>query len=420
MRKVFRENKRLQKRLLKRLAAVRTASAANHDHARFEKQFERKSAKLLRVLTDRLLPAVEKCSAAGEPGLGFDLLQHLLRIDPNNRRARRGLGHVDINGRWFRPYDAKQYKKGLVWHREHAWIVADAVERYEGGEYYDLETRRWGKLAEFNEVHGNADTPWVLHGEHFELVSTADLELSAKVLRRLEKFFLQAFRQYDRFFTTRGAKRRAALIFGKASLPKRLKVYFYRDREQFQEHAKPAARWAAGFYSRSKHASFFYADGNRVPVQVLQHEVTHQILGEFSAGKASIWLVEGAAVYLEDTDFEDTVLTVGGLRDNRRLQVYANNVCGGISEHSLVDTMGFKTGDDWDSGDISKNYRGAGAVVYFLMHFDGGRYRGDFVEMLRGSYNGRRDSIENYIGLTRDSLSFLMERFYVSRVRGTR
>ena len=35
---------------------------------------------------------------------------------------------------------------------------------------------------------------------------------------------------------------------------------------------------SAGFYSPSKHASFFYDQGQNVTT--LQHEVTHQILGE--------------------------------------------------------------------------------------------------------------------------------------------
>ena len=58
------------------------------------------------------------------------------------------------------------------------------------------------------------------------------------------------------------------------------------------------------------------------------------------------------------------------------------------------------------------NYRGAGAVLYFLMTFDGGRYRGDAVVMLRDAYSGNLRPIEDYFGLSVQALDLLMTRFY--------
>jgi hypothetical protein len=72
----------------------------------------------------------------------------------------------------------------------------------------------------------------------------------------------------------------------------------------------------------------------------------------------------------------------------------------------------FVTGRDWDQGDIAQNYRGAGAAVYFLMTFDGGRYRGDFIDFLRDTYHRAGRPIEDYFGLSIESLDFLMDRFY--------
>ena len=64
------------------------------------------------------------------------------------------------------------------------------------------------------------------------------------------------------------------------------------------------------------------------------------------------------------------------------------------------------------AGASPRHYRGVGAAVYFLMNFDGGRYRGDFIDMLRDSYRGVRHSPEFYFGLSEESLDFLMQRFY--------
>jgi hypothetical protein len=391
------------------LDALEHSPDSKVDARRFESRLEQQ---VVKPLADRLLAAVDKCLAAREPGLGFDLFQYLLRVDPENTRARRALGQVKVQDRWLRPYDAEQFRAGWVWDDRWGWILARERARYEKGEYFDAAAKRWDTVASWNRLHADPSDPWKLRSEHFELVSTADLELSVKVLTHLEKFFLQAFGEYDVFFARPGSSRGADLIFGVASTPKRLTVHFYRDAAQFKKFASPPTEWAAGYYSGSTGASYFHADGDRYSTTVLQHELTHQILGEFSGGGAPSWLSEGAAVYLEDAYFQDGILTLGGFDKHRRVVEYARNLRAGRPEHSFRKMLEFVTGRDWDQGDISRNYRGAGAVVYFLMTFDGGRYRGDFIDFLRDSYHRAGRPIEDYFGLSVDSLDFLMDRFY--------
>src|SRR5262249_42877576 len=92
---------------------------------------------------------------------------------------------------------------------------------------------------------------------------------------------------------------------------------------------------------------------------------------------------------------------------------YQRNLRVGQKEHSLrtmVETFG--PGGNWDQGEISANYRGAGAVVFFLMNFDGGRYRGDLIALLQDDYLGKPRHLEEYFGISVASLNHLMERFY--------
>jgi hypothetical protein len=388
--------------------ALEHSAETKVDARRFESRLEQ----VVKPLADRLLAAVDKCLAAREPGLGFDLFQYLIRVDPENARARKALGQTKVQDRWLRPYEAEQFRAGWVWDDRWGWILARERARYERGEYFDAEARRWDAIASWNRVHAEPSTPWRLRSEHFELISTADLELSVKVLKRLEDFFLQAFGEYDVFFAKPGSARGADLIFGVAPTSKRLVVHFYRDAAQFKRFASPPTDWAAGFYSGSTGASYFYADGGGFGVTVLQHELTHQILGEFSEGGAPAWLAEGAAVYLEDAFFQDGVMTLGAFENRRRVGEYTRNVRAGRPEHSLRRMLEFVTGRDWDRGDIAQNYRGAGAAVYFLMTFDGGRYRGDFIDFLRDTYHRAGRPIEDYFGLSIESLDFLMDRFY--------
>ena len=73
----------------------------------------------------------------------------------------------------------------------------------------------------------------------------------------------------------------------------------------------------------------------------------------------------------------------------------------------------FGPGKSWNQGDITKNYRGAGAAIFFLMHVDSGRYRADVIQMLRDIYyGGKPKPLEEYYGLSIAALDVLMERFY--------
>lgn len=393
------------------ISRLEHAPASPEDEKKLAKELSTRIAALEKPILDRLFMAVDRCLAAGEPGLAFDLYQLLLRMDPENERARRGLGETKVGGTWLRPFDVDQVKAGLVRDERLGWIIAKDMAKYDKGDCYDFEAKRWAKLTELNSLHAQPGSPWKLRSEHFDLISTADLELSVQVQGRLEAFFLQVFRQYDLFFAGKGT---AALIFGMAPAKKRLTVYFYRDHDQFLKEAKPPFTWAAGFYTNAKHASFFHGDAAAFHVSTLQHELTHQILAEYTggAGNPPQWLAEGAAVYLEDAFFQNGTLTLGTLVNHSRIEAYRNALRSGQKEHSLRDVLRFVTIKDWDSGDIPMNYRGVGAVLYFFTTLDGGRYRGDAIAMLRDAYSGNLRPIEDYFGLSIQALDLLMTRFY--------
>ncbi|MGE0709373.1 MAG: CAP domain-containing protein [Planctomycetota bacterium] len=372
------------------------------------KAYQKQLANVIKEAVDRSLKAVEKCVASGEPGLAFDLFSYVLQLDPENDRAHKGLGHIKVGDKWLRRFLATRLQAGWSWDPKLAWKKVGSDARYAKGEVYDLGTNQWSELAAANKVHADAGNPWIIDTEHFKLRSTADLDVSAQVAERLEAFYLQLFRQYDLFFMDKGG---AKLIFGMSAMQsKPLVVNFYRTQEQFKQHSNPPTEWAAGFYSGGKHASFFYATGGWT---VLQHEIVHQILGETAGGGGGdAWLAEGAAVYLEDAFFREGVLTLGEKQHHQRIVAYESAERSGGKEHKLLDMLKFRTSQDWDSGDIAKNYRGAGAVVYFLCNFDGGRYRGDFVEYLRAAYNGQRPKLGDFFGIPENVLDLLMRRFY--------
>jgi len=401
--------------LLTEIKAVENADRSGEDLKKAAGAFDGQVKSILKKFTSQIFGAVEKCIAAGEAGYAFDLYRFLLQVDPDNERAHRSLGEQKIESKWLRPFEQEQWRAGLAWDEKAGWVPIKQRDKVDQGEIYDTVTKQWGKSADLDKQHSDPPRAWRMESEHFELISSADHAVNVQLLTRMEAFFLQAFRQYDLFFTGKGGGKAASMVFGVVPTRKKLTVNYYRDEAQFKQYANPPTTWAAGFYSGGQHASFFYHLRGQISATVMQHELTHQILGEYSDGGGSSgpWLHEGAAVFLEDADFRNGTLSLGGLKDNHDIAGYRNNLRGGMKEHSLkyvLETFG--PGKSWDQGEIGKNYRGAGAVVYFLMNFDGGRYRNDMIQLLRDGYFAKPKPMEEYFGMTISSLDVLMDRYY--------
>lgn len=400
------------------LAEIQTVEHAERSAEELKKSagpFDTQVKAILRKFTSQIFSAVEKCIAAGEAGYAFDLYRFLLQVDPDNERAHRSLGEQKIDNKWLRPFEQEQWKAGLAWDEKAGWVPIKQRDRAEKGEIYDMQSKVWGKEGDLDKLHENVTNAWRMESEHFELISTAPHALNVRLLTRMEAFFLQAFRQYDLFFSGKGGGKAANLVFGVVPARKKLTVNYYKDEAQFKQYADPPTSWAAGFYSGGKHASFFYSIRGGMSAMVMQHELTHQILGEYSEGGGGApWIVEGAAVYLEAAEFKNGTLQLGGIKENYRFVEYQKGVRAKQPEHTikyLNDTFG--PGKSWNQGDITKNYRGAGAAIFFLMHVDGGRYRADVIQMLRDIYyGGKPKPIEEYYGLSIAGLDALMERFY--------
>lgn len=394
-------------------AILQALPKSSSSDAKLAKTFESKREGIVEDLRRRTFKAIAGAIRAGEPGRGFDFFQYLLRVDPDNAKAHKKLGHIKVKGRWLRRFEAENLKKGIRWDPKLAWVRTKHEDKYRQGQVYDYQDKEWKSLSDANQYRANPARPWVIATEHFELRSTADLSKTTWIADRLEAFYLVLFRHYDLFFAHKGG---AGLVFGvSASQQKPFVVNFYRSRQQYVSHSNPIPG-SAGFYSPSKHASFFYDQGRSVTT--LQHEVTHQILGEtLRGGQTSAWLAEGAAVYLEGVAESEGQLRLGPLLENQDLAMYVRRMAGG-GEHSFSTITNLHSQGQWNANLDHRNYRGAGASVYFLIHMDGGRYRSDFLRMLKEGYLGQRSVPQRYTNLSESVLEELMVRFYTARSGG--
>ena len=121
---------------------------------------------------------------------------------------------------------------------------------------------------------------------------------------------------------------------------------------------------------------------------------------------------------------KDGRLTLGRIDQNARPMAFYRKVQAGRATRRLPDILGLTDPRAWSAASTEEarlNYESVGALVYFLMNFDDGTYRGSFLDLLRDRYNGARASLTEYLGLREAALGEFFRRFYRSgfvRVNG--
>ena len=367
-----------------------------------------KRKELLRP-TERLF---KQALDAGVPSVARDCLDQALTFWPDHKDVRRNLSEVKEGDRWYGVRDQQRLKAGLVWDMKLGWIVANARERYDKGEYFDLQDKAWTTLEAANVKRSAATSRWVIPTEHLIVQGTAPLVVMVDTANRLESFYDRVFASYSGFFVKAGAKGGSdvKLLFGTSSHDP-LVINVAKDKAAYQGSLPPRvdAGWSDGMFISSTKESYFYQGS----AEVIYHEFTHQILHVFTDdNRAPAWLVEGAAVYTQGPVFRDGRMELGQVDTNSHLRRYIRQSRENAAL-SLGDILKLEDGFAWSNSTTPNlNYPAAGAVVQFCMESEQRRYRADFLDFLRDSYRGetRGFMLWEYMGM--DYASF--EKLYAT------
>ena len=343
----------------------------------------------------------QKALDLGVTDIAFDCLQQVLKFDPDNASLRKALNQTKVDERYYGPKDMIFVKAGLRWDKKLGWIVGKDAARYEAGDYFDIQTKKWTTLAEANTMRSNAAEQWIIQTEHLEIRGTATLQQLVDAANHLEAFYAQVFANYSLFFSK--GKNDIKLIFGLLDHP-RLVLNIAKDPEAYKASVPPSVPgWSAGVWIPANGASYFYAG----PLMVMFHEFTHQILDIFSSGSgAKVWVVEGVAVYTQSPIYENGELKLGDISKNGHIQGHLRRVLSG-GAMTLEQLMRLNH-ESWSkSPDPSVQYGAAGTLAQFCMEANDRRYRSDYVEFVRDEYLGQSGGHEiwDYLGMTRDEFT---------------
>ena len=336
------------------------------------------------------------CYSAGLMGYAYDLLDEMIENDPDQLNARKAMGHVKVGNAWHSQYDAIQLSTGQVYVPEYGWVAKANVERVKKGEWFEKD--KWMSLEEANKLHKNLDTPWVIETQNFKMVSTATRKQAVELSEKLEEIRHFCFRQYLEFFLRGSPKTGGELLFNQAAQAKMV-VNFQGSKadyntiimRDFRDHNPELTLRSAGFYSPRAHASYFYyqADYGEFLDILLQHEVTHQILGEFQrGGDPPVWLAEGVAEVLGRGVYneENRLVLPKGARHGSVEAVAELMNSGKLI--SVGDLLNLSHDQFHAEPGRRNNYEVSSAFCRFMLEYKNGLYSVDFLEYLNDQYKG--------------------------------
>ncbi len=340
----------------------------------------------------------EKALGVSVTDIAYDCLQQVLTYDPDHVSLRKALNQTKVDGRYYGPKDMELVKAGLRWDVKLGWIIAKDVARYEKGDYFDIQTKKWTTLDEVNTLRSELATQWVVQTEHLEIRGTAKLQDLVDAANKLEAFYAQIFASYSLFFSK--GQGDIKLIFGLLDHP-RLVLNIAKNPTAYKASlpSDVPAGFSAGMWVPAVGASFFYAG----PMEVMFHEFTHQILDIFSSGgRAPVWVIEGIAVYTQAPTYVDGELSLGQLAKNGMLRSHFRRLTAG-NAMSLDILMGLDHQGWKGAADPGPQYSAAGALAQFCMEANNRKYRADYVEFVRDGYLGLTEghTMWDYLGMTR-------------------
>lgn len=373
------------------------------------------------------------------PTIAYQLIKDTLRLHPDHTYARAVLGQklfVDplrkgdttYAGEWVSPFEASKRSGSQpeVNHPQFGWIPVRHVARYEQGER--LWRSKWISVAKEAELRRTFRNAWEVRTEHFLIKTNTSLEEGVEISRKLEVFHEWLTTNFAAFFETPKAlaarfQQAYELRRGSKTAPP-MEVHYFATREEYDRTVQPKSEKLRqivtnGLYWEDDRTSYFFRHADDKVLDVIYHEATHQIfdfatLADRSSAaqrlklelrerqkrpwplceNSNFWMLEGIACYFESVVIDEGQISVGSpthkrfvAAQQRLLAKQINGIDNGVYFFVPFQIF-FGLGKEQFTGSpsVPKLYTQASGVAHFLMHYQDGKYRDDFVRLLSAAY----------------------------------
>lgn len=393
-----------------------------------EKAWRTRLRKIREDRAKELYSLARKALRAGLPSLAYDIVNDVLRLNPDDTNSRLIMGQRQFHdplrkddptyaGEWVSPFEAQQRSgsEAKTQHPIYGWIPVGHVARYEAGER--PWRGKWISAQKEAEIRRDFENAWEIRSEHFEVKTNTSLEEGVEISRKLEVFYRWLQSHFAGFFDTpdaleekfeqANARRRGQTVF------KPMKVLYFATREEYDRRMRgkiPPGQITNGLYWEPDSTSYFFRNPEDADRSTVFHEATHQILDlatrsdrvaaakkrqhvlrqpraeRWKVGdKSNFWIIEGLACYFESFEVNEGVASVG--RPD-----YIRFV--GARQRYLVDNFFIPTQTFCSLGqehfmahpNRRQFYTQASGLCHFLLHYEDGVYRDDLVKLLSAIY----------------------------------
>lgn len=401
-----------------------------------------------------LYSAARAALRAGFPSLAFSMIGDVVRIDPDHKWARSVLGHQLFSdqsraqdpgyaGEWVSPFEAQMRRSSPpnIYDRRFGWIPATSLPRYEQG----LRPWQGSWISDVKEAELRRDfrNAWEVRSEHFLIRTNVSLQAGVELSENLELFHAWLQQNFAAFFDTPEAMKErfeeATTLRSSRRPPAPMQVHYYATQDEYQRRVRdkvPANVQTNGLYWQPDRTCYFFAKSESTDHSTLFHEATHQILDIATieqrlmasrlrarrlkqrsptdwilCEKSNFWIIEGLACYCESFEIADGQITVGR-PDYVRFDTARQRLLDPELFFFVPLRQFFALGKDTFQlhPNVSQFYTQASGTVHFLMHYDDGVYRDDFIKLLSaiyrpdGEYVLQDPSFDRIAGVTYETL----------------
>jgi len=379
---------------LVKLRAKAAAAKAPDDAAKKDEllgQFQKKLEAANEKNAQRLFDFAQKCMKVGLFTRAYDLVQAVIEADPDHKRARDILSYAwdPASKTWVTKWELEQRKKSVL--TPEGWVKKENKKKWDQGlrEYQG----KWVTKEEEQRIRTrNNYNPYAVETEHFDVQTNLGREKALEFANLLEDFYGQYFRFFIGYYDqVAGAK----LLFNQAKSKKKHKVFVFPSRDDYltfvkaEKGNKELYRESAGFYADEDQKSYFYfTDDQESTVYTLYHEVTHQLFAETKESRGQSggnnWVREGIASYME------TWKKVNGKwMPGARLECHWLQGAKQIMDSFNLEAYIAIDNHQFHEENRSANYAFGAALSHFLMHYQDGIYKEDYVRFISAFYAGK-------------------------------
>ena len=356
---------------------------------------------------------------AGLPSLAFAMVNDVLLIDPDHDNSRAILGQQLFNGEWVSAFEV-QMRGGIkpnVYDSRFGWIPAASLPRYEEG--FRPWRGDWISKEKEAELRRDFSNAWEVRSEHFLVKTNVSLEAGVQLTEKLEVFYEWMHQNMAAFFDTPEALEerfeQAARRATRRKAPDPMQIHYYATRDEYRKRLEgkiPPNVETTGFYWDEDRTCYFYRKDDEEYFSTVFHEATHQILDLHTASARTLaarnrgrllkqrppynwilcednnfWMIEGLACYMESFQIVNNQVQIGD-PNFIRFEMARRRVLEPDLLFYLPLASFCRLGKQQFQyhNNISQLYTQASGLTHFMLHFEDGIYRDDFLQLLSSAY----------------------------------